>query len=169
MFCLNQGAFGNPFAWADTVGGKGLSYANSIATDKNNNLFICGQMNGNFHPGNVNIKGKNNFLIKYSAFGSVLWAKALPGLVCKSVSVDTYGNPCVAGSFSDTVHIGQLTLASTGENDFFIIKFDSLGNLLWGNEGGGSGNDYAFSVASDVAGNTMITGSFENYVNFGPT
>jgi len=168
MLCFHPGAFGNPFAWADTVGGKGISHGNSIAVDKNNNLFVCGQMDGSFRPGNVNIKGKNNFLIKYSALGSVLWAKPLPGLICKCVSVDTYGNPCVAGYFSDTVHIGRLTLGSAGLNDFFLIKFDSLGNVLWGNSGGGNGNDYAFSVASDVAGNTNITGSFEDYINFGP-
>lgn len=137
-----------------------------MVVDKNNDLLVCGQMDGDFNPGNVKITGKNNFLIKYSSAGSILWAKALPGLVCKSISADRNGNPCVAGYFSDTVQIGKFTLASNGLNDFFVAKFDSLGNILWANSGGGDGNDMALAVTCDVEGNTNITGSFESFMNF---
>ena len=137
-----------------------------MVVDKNNNLLVCGQMDGDFEPGNVKIAGKNNFLVKYNTAGSILWAKALPGLVCKSVSADRNGNPCLAGFFSDTVKIGKLTLASNGLKDFFVMKFDTLGNILWANSGGGDGNDMALAVTCDVEGNTNITGSFESFMNF---
>jgi len=166
LLCFRPAAFGNPFAWADSVGGKGMSHGNCIVADKNSNLFVCGQMNGTFQPGKVKINGKNNFLIKYNPQGSILWARALPGLVCKCVSTDVNGNPCVAGYFSDTVQIGKFTLASAGLKDFFVMKLDSLGNILWANSGGGNGDDMALAITCDVAGNTNITGSFESYVNF---
>ena len=159
---------GNPFAWADTLGGKGTSHGNSIAVDGNDNLYVCGQTDGVFRAGNININGKNNFLIKYNAQGMVLWAKSLPGLVCKCVAVDPNGNPCIAGYFFDTVIVSKYTLISVGLNDFFAMKFDSLGNILWANSGGGSGNDIALAIACDVDGNTNITGSFEDYMDFGP-
>ena len=161
-------AFGNPFAWADTVGGKGMSRGKAMAIDKNNNLFVCGEMNGSFHPCNVTINGKNDFLMKYNEQGALVWATALPGLVCTCVEIDRYGNECVAGYFSDTVQIGKLKLESAGLNDFFILKFDSLGNLFWGIRGGGAGNDYAFSLSCDVGDHINITGSFEDYFNFDP-
>src|ERR1700722_6836937 len=95
MMGFHPYAMGTPFSWADTIGGKGFSHGNSIVADLNNNLYVCGQMNGTFQPGKIKIIGKNNFLIKYNQEGSLLWAKALPGLVCKSVSVDPDGNPCI--------------------------------------------------------------------------
>jgi len=166
ILVLQAALLASPFSWADSISGNGTGTGNSMASDFEDNLYVCGQLSGNFEAGKTKISGHNGFIAKYNREGFLIWALPLPGLTCKSISIDAYQNACVAGYFSDSVHIGNVTLKSTGLNDFFILKFDSLGNLVWNKTGGGFGNDYAFSVANDLSGNTFITGSFEDYINF---
>ena len=163
---LEAKLYASPFSWADSIGGIGTGTGTSVTTDQNNNIYVCGQLNGIFQPGATKIKGNNGFIARYSNAGSLKWAIPLPGLFCKSISMDAYQNACVTGYFSGIIYLGAEMLKSAGLNDFFILKFDSLGNLIWHVTGGGLGNDYGFSVSNDLKGNTYITGSFEDYINF---
>ncbi len=48
-----------------------------------------------------------------------------------------------------------------GDEDAFLAKYNSDGNLQWTRQMGTSGTDYSFSVAVDNAGNAFISGSTE--------
>ena len=55
-----------------------------------------------------------------------------------------------------------------GSYDIFVSKYDSSGNYQWTKAFGGSGNDWAYSVATDSSGNVYITGVFQTTVDFDP-
>ncbi len=83
-----------------------------------------------------------------------------------SVATDLEGNVYVAGSFaSDNITFGTFTLANGTSpgmmyNNFFIAKYDPLGNAIWAKSFGGSTEFEAGSITCDVYGNVYAAGVF---------
>jgi hypothetical protein len=51
-------------------------------------------------------------------------------------------------------------LVNAGNNDIFITKLDTVGNVIWAKSGGGTDNDLAYSLAADASWNTYLAGGF---------
>ncbi|WP_374448615.1 SBBP repeat-containing protein [Stella sp.] len=86
------------------------------------------------------------------------------------VSIDASRNTYVTGYFSGTVDFdgagSAAPLVVVGE-DFFVVKYDADGNLLWvRNPGSSSSNDAGNGIAVDGSGNSYVTGYFAGTVDF---
>lgn len=88
-----------------------------------------------------------------------------------SVTTDTNGNIFVTGEFtSATITFGSTTFTNTGVSDFFLLKYNGQGNLLWAKCVGGSTDDKGNSIAIDNNGAIFVTGFFTSpTISFGPT
>jgi hypothetical protein len=71
---------------------------------------------------------------------------------------------CLAGSFSDTLHMADTTLISFGVEDVFIAMFTPDGKLKHLTTVVGIGNEQVRALAFAPNGNLGITGSFDNSV-----
>ncbi|MBT6686592.1 MAG: hypothetical protein HOB05_09705 [Bacteroidetes bacterium] len=110
------------------------------------------------------------FVSSYSANGNVEWIKNMGGSntdVCYAMVDDSFGNIFLTGAFMSTAYFDSLSLSSSGNRDIYVSKLDSLGNVLWVEKAGGSGNDYGRDIVTDDFGNCFVTGFFEGTVNFG--
>ena len=151
----------------------------SVATDISSNIYITGSFQNTISFGTDTLS--NNFkpasygdvyLIKYNPNGNVLWAKqsTIPSSssfgTAYSVTTDIWDNVYVTGFFDDTISFGAYTLHGKLHTDnIFLVKYDSLGKVLWARQSTGSVND-AYSVTTDFSGNIYTTGQFENSVSF---
>ncbi len=117
-------------------------------------------------------------VITYTATFSqnYVWAKSLGGPgndLSNTLQLDAAGNIYVSGVFSATADFdpsaATATLASGGETDIFIAKYDNNGNYLWAINMGGSGSEYVYAMELDLTGNIYITGSFESTADFDPS
>ncbi len=73
----------------------------------------------------------------------------------------------VTGVFEDTTIIENDTLVSEGKTDIFIVKTDTVGNLIWVKQIGGSEEDASISLAIGHTGNIYLFGSSNsNPLNF---
>jgi hypothetical protein len=76
------------------------------------------------------------------------------------VAVDGVGeNPAgivVGGQFANSLTIGQKLLSGGGDHDAFVAKFDDLGNPLWAQSIGDSGDQSYARVVADKAGDLLI-------------
>jgi len=90
----------------------------------------------------------------------------------RSITVDASGNVYTAGTFSDTVDfdpgIGNYFLTSTGLDDVFISKLDSLGNFMWAGSWGWLNFDLGLSITVDTNGFVYSTGLFQGTADFDP-
>ena len=114
--------------------------------------------------------GMSHFLCFYTpAFSqNALWAKS--GTVDPNspasdvgygVATDVSGNVYVTGSFnSPTITFGSYILTKVGNQNFFLVKYDASGNVLWAKNWGASGFDVSHSVTTDASGNVYVTGLF---------
>jgi hypothetical protein len=158
--------------WANRAGGNVSDYGRSVANDLSGNVIVIGDFRTALVPfGTTTLTNTGSstydiFVAKYNASGNVLWAKSFGGVDSDfghAVSTDASGNIYVGGYFNSatmTIGTGTLTNAGTGNRDFFIVKFDPSGNVLWARSAGGTASDQIYGVATDPSGNVCVSGHF---------
>jgi hypothetical protein len=110
------------------------------------------------------------FTAKFDPDGTHIWSRRFgdrDNQFAWDIDVDAAGNTAVTGYFSGTVNFGGGALVSQGDVDIFTAIFDPGGRHLRSGSFGGAGWQRSYGVASDAWGNVIITGTFENSVNFG--
>ncbi len=105
--------------------------------------------------------GADYWLVKVDALGAVQWQHRYGGpandwLAAASPSPD--GGYLLAGTTFSGVG-GELTEASRGRRDLWVLKVDALGSLQWQHRYGGSGNEYAATVEADPDGGFVVGAS----------
>lgn len=178
------------FGWACNMGGlvdNGWSWStedcgHSIAVAGDGTIYTKGQFHGtaDFDPGpgtySLTSPGSTStYVARYSSTGALLWARRMGGFIRdygNSLDLGEDGSVYMTGCFSGTVDFdpgaGAYNLTSAGSDDFFVSKWDSLGDFVWARSFGASGNDRAASLAVDDDGSVYATGSFSGTVDFDP-
>jgi len=102
------------------------------------------------------------------------WAKSANGINNSSgncVAADANGNVYVAGVFSSPTIKFDTTILnndSSGTTDIFLVKYNSMGSVLWAIRAGGKQNDIVNSIAIDRTGNVYISGVYyDSSIAFG--
>lgn len=164
--------------WAKQVGGQNDDYASAISTDITGNCYVAGYF---FIQGTVTTFGSTTitqqgdadmFISKFTAAGTLLWVRNGGGKsedAAFGIATDVSGNSYVTGYFSGTAFFAASKVTSVGYSDLFVAKYDAAGNLVWVRSGGGSYQDEAYAVSTDIAGNCYVTGYFTGNSMFGST
>jgi len=125
-----------------------INRASSVAVDLNNNIIVTG-----FRRLSSN---DTVYTIKYTPTGSVIWSNyfnkvgSRPSnelLEINDVTVDSLNNVIVTGSVNNGVNW-----------DYYTVKYDPLGNVLWQRTYNGGNEDYAHGVAKDSLNNILVVG-----------
>lgn len=178
MFIVKYDALGNVL-WAKSEGNSGYDDGNSIAIDGSGNVYVTGTFWSptiSFGATTLSNAGSSPdiFVVKYDAFGNEIWAKSAGGSPMDyaiSITSDSSNNVYVTGYYySPTITFETTTLINAGYGDIFIVKYDSLGNVIWAKGAGGAGNDESYSIITTPAGYFYIIGNFDSpTLAFGPT
>lgn len=104
-----------------------------------------------------------------------LWTKSYGGNSLDygaGVALDQNGNIYTVGRFANTVDLdpgdGISNHTAVASTDVYIQKLDPQGNYIWSRAIGGQGEDQAFALGVDDAGNVYLTGNFIGAVDFDP-
>ena len=172
IFCFSINAQTPNWAWAKSAGGHQQDIANSITKDKCGNIYVTGSYAGDSITfGSITITDTNSinggmFVVKYNTVGNVLWVKSAGNNYLdegKGVSTDANGNVYVTGVFmSQSITFGTYTLSNVGDEDIFLVKYDSLGNVLWAKSFAGPQRDISKSICTDKNGDVYVTGFFRS-------
>jgi hypothetical protein len=166
--------------WAVNFGGNDGELAYGINVDVNGNINVTGSFNSpSITVGSTTLTNSGSgsaevFVFQLSNAGTVNWAKSGGGSGHDrgmGITSDQGGNIIVTGWFaSTTVNFGNgnVSNASGGSNDIFVVKYSSSGNPIWTKNFGGTSNDMGVSVTCDASGNIYFTGHFSSSsINFG--
>lgn len=168
------------FIWAKSIE---IYELNSIALDKNGNLYITGGFGGTVDfdlSSNIyNLTSSNSidaFVGKYDNDGNFKWVKRIGGTGIDkgmSIIIDENFNAITLGHFEGVVDFNPssyvFNLTSYGYRDVFISKLDSLGNFIWAKQFGGPEGDGGSSIEIDSNSNIYFLGSFYNEIDLNPS
>lgn len=127
--------------WNKTFSEGGSDHPKDIVLDSSSNIFITGDIGGNF------------YVAKYNSSGSPLWnITDSNGDHATSIAIDSSSNIYVTGS-------------SIG-GDYYTAKYNSSGSRIWNITYGETGSDKASGIALDSSNNVYIVGDGGNIIKY---
>lgn len=163
--------------WAKSFGDNMIDEPWGITTD-GSNVFVTGQFQSNtinFGTSTLTCNGGGDvFVSKYDNNGNELWAKGFGDIgleIGYDITITTANDIYVTGSYkSPTLTFSTYTLTNAGGSDYFIIRYDALGNEVWAKSAGGNFDDSGTSIKEGFSGEIYTTGYFKSTsINFGAT
>jgi hypothetical protein len=164
--------------WSQSFGGPFFHFGQDVAADGSGNVIITGENGGtiDFGGGPLSVTGAGDaFVARFDASGTHQWSYDFGGPSGGSerglgVAADNSGNVIATGTFDDDVDLGGGLMATAGDDDVYLVKFDAAGNHLWSDSFGGPGNETmrgGKTVTTDASGNVVLTGAFMESIDFG--
>ncbi len=163
--------------WVKSFGGRYPDRIRHVGVDGQGSIYVQGEFRDQADWGGgkpLIAAGGADFdivLAKYDLNGDHKWSKRFGGQFDEyagGLAVDPAGNVTITGAFRKHITFGLGDdHPSLGEEDIFVARFDTSGKLAWAHTYGAERDDAGGGVASDAAGNTILTGWFQNSVDFG--
>lgn len=173
IFVAKLDADGN-HVWSKRFGDSGRQEAQSVAVNAAGDVFVTGDCGGtvDFGGGPLAAIGERDaYLSAFDATGQHRWSKrwgtgnAYDG--GSSVTVDPAGNVLLAGYSQGRIDLGTGMLMGKGNLDILLGKFTPAGTPIFARLFGTVENEFPTSVATDQAGNILLTGYNEGPTDFG--
>ena len=172
IFVMKVDSSGNPI-WARRAGGSGNERGLDITADEAGNVFVTGFFDGPGSFGETNFSGDGSddaFIAKYDASGNFQWAKfgrSLNGDEGHNVKCDSTGNVYLTGLFENVATFSPWGMVSTGNDDAFLAKYDTSGDLLMLRQVGSTNSDWGRALAINGNDSVYWVGGFAGNVTFG--
>ncbi len=134
--------------WTQTVGGAGNDYGRAVIKTFDGGYAIAGTTSS-FGAG-----GDDVYLVKLDAMGNVQWNKTYGG------TGSDQGWDLVQTLDSGFCIAGQTASFGASPNDFYVVRTDASGNLIWDKKvGAASLADIAYSITNTSDGGFAIAGT----------
>lgn len=182
VFIFKMNASGTGLAYSTYLGGSGDDLGWSVAVDSSGNAYITGYTGSPDFPTTAGAlrtnlpSGRSAFVAKLNSTGTALiYSTYLGGAVEErgyGIAVDGTGAAYVAGfskspDFPTTA--GAFQTSNPGASSAFVTKLNSSGSgLVYSTLVGGSGEDWANSIALDSTGAAYL-GGYTQSSNFPTT
>ncbi len=154
--------------WDKTIGGSNEEILYSIEQTSDGEYILGGTslsgISGAKSEPNMGIAGTTDYyIIKLDASGDIIWQQTIGGIdddELRSVKQTTDGGYLIAG-YSESILSGDKTennFGGIGGNDYWVMKLDASGNILWQNTIGGTLSDLLYTALINVDGDFILGG-----------
>ena len=155
--------------WQKTIGGSGVDRLRSIKQTADGG-FILG---GNSYSGISGEKSESNrgnndyWVVKLNINNTLEWQKTIGGsgddiFITVKQTVD---GGYILGGYSASNISGEKTENSRGGYDYWVIKLNSNGGIVWQKTIGGSSDDGLFSIQQTTDGGYILAGTSNSNIS----
>lgn len=170
---LRLNSDGGVIFWKKSLGGSHQDLASSIKQTSDGGYIVVGSAFSNDGDVTGNHDGTDSWVVKINEAGAIQWQKALGGSKvdeATSVIQTTDGGYLVLGitASNDGQVVGYHPPTNTGPGevpisyDYWVVKLNATGNILWQKCLGGSKSDEASSVIQTSDGGYAIVGGSQS-------
>ncbi|WP_343643372.1 MULTISPECIES: T9SS type A sorting domain-containing protein [Chryseobacterium] len=151
--------------WQKSLGGSSVDMAQSIQQTSEGGYIVAGSSSSNDGDVSGNHGGGDYWIVKLDINGNIQWQKSLGGSSSEQVNSvqQTFdGGYIIAGTTVSTD--GDITV-SYGNNDFWVVKLDSGGNMQWQKTLGNIGDNIGYYAQQTFDGGYIAVGTSFNPSN----
>ncbi|MFI5172937.1 MAG: T9SS type A sorting domain-containing protein, partial [Chitinophagales bacterium] len=153
---------GPAIEWENTIGGNYTDKLNAIKETSDGGYIVGGYSRSGISGDKIEpVNGLDDYwIIKLDNAGNILWQNTIGGSNADflySIEQTTDGG-YIAGGGSSSGISGDKTENSLGSYDYWILKLDPFGNIVWQNTIGGSGLEYAICTKQTSDGGYIVGG-----------
>ena len=149
--------------WEKTLGGNDQDELKSLQQTNDGGYILGGSSFSNISGDKTeNIRGYEDYwIVKLNSSGNIQWQKTIGGDnhdYLYSVEQSPDGG-YLAGGWSSSDSSGEKLENSKGYEDYWLVKLDESGNILWQKTIGGNGDDELRSFQLTADGGFILGGS----------
>lgn len=151
--------------WEKSFGFSGVDQGIHIIETSDNHLLLSGVLDvtasnglGNFGRNTNRHAGGDYWALKVSSIGTVVWSRFYGGSFTDTPAgaIETSTGEFIFAGASDSNDVDITN--NKGTYDFWVVKSDAGGNMVWEKSYGGDEIDEARGIASSTDGNYVIVG-----------
>lgn len=148
--------------WQKTMGGQGSDVAYAALETANGDFLVGGSSaSGQDGDRTAMSRGAEDFwLLRFSAQGALLWQQAYGGSgadALRTIARTTDGTYWLGGS-SGSGETGDRSLPNYGGQDFWLVRVNDAGEVIWQYAAGGSEDDRLMGVLAEEGGGLILAG-----------
>lgn len=170
------------YEWGGRFGGNGEDVVRKLYVDKTGNSFVTGYFTdtADFSVNGTPVELISNgffdvFVQKTDNQGQNVWTRSFGSSSFEygtAIVNDNDGNVYVSGVFDSPIDFdpgpGSMLLTSNGEQDIFLVKYNTGGVFQWAKNIGGETYDESTALGVDSLGNVYLSGYFNGTADFDP-
>jgi hypothetical protein len=140
--------------WGRQFGSDKEEYAMNHVADAKGNIFIAGKTTGNMDG--INAGANDIFLTRFDNSGLITWTRQIGSSGDEDTqwsAIDQDGNIYITGSTT-----GVLKDKNYGNEDVFVVKYDSSGQMKWVKQYGTDSTDIGKGICTDTEGFVYVSG-----------
>lgn len=154
--------------WENSIGGSYIEELYSLELTLDGGYILAGNSSSNISGDKTeDLRGVSDFwIVKIDASGNVEWDKTIGGSdyeTSPQIRVIDDGYYICGESWSNLS--GDKTENSKGETDFWVLKLDTSGNIIWQKTIGGSSYDSFTSMVITSDGSCVLGGYSESDIS----
>jgi len=168
-FVANYSTTDGSYRWSRILSGPDNVWLFDGDADQSDNVYVVGTFqtsilieDGGFYSA---VGFRDGFLLSYDKDGAFRWSKHLENAPAYDIGVTPDGMVTIGGSLNSPTDFGGEELTPAGDENGFLVRYDSMGTLQWARTVPGDIGDLAVGPSGEVA----LGGAFYGSVNFGGT
>lgn len=155
--------------WDKTIGGAGEDDLRDIALTKDGGYIVSGSSQSGISGEKTQAsRGSSDYwVVKLDNAGHIQWDKTYGGQSVDELStvMQTSDGGYLLGGYSMSDISGEKKQNSKGQSDYWLIKTDSLGKMLWSQTYGGNSYDNFSSMQSTSDGGYILAGTSQSNIS----
>ncbi|MEZ5013793.1 MAG: MopE-related protein [Chitinophagales bacterium] len=157
--------------WQNTIGGTGDDQIFSIHQTSKGGYIIGGDsysgISGDKTEPSVGLGYSDYWVVMIDSIGNIQWQNTIGGSDndhLRSIDITSDGG-FILGGYSISNISGDKTEGNIGYDDYWVLKLDSVGNIVWQNTIGGTANDDLATIEETIDGGYIIGGASSSSIS----
>ncbi len=149
--------------WDKTIGGTSGEDLHAIQQTSDGGYLLGGSSFSGigYDKSEANLGGDDFWVVKLDAAGNKEWDRTLGGNGSEKAYtlLQATDGRYLVGGYSQSGINGNKTAENKGNSDFWLVKLDEAGAILWDKTLGGSSSDVAYSLQQTADGGYVLGGT----------